>query len=80
MKSLNGFDAPVTLKEYPVFKQPRESSGSTLLTFDNEGVLWVTMSYSHAFGSTSLSDMMPFSFKVESLSSFEMGSCELSEI
>ena len=37
-----------TIKEYPVFNQPRgQSSGPTLLTFDNKGVLWVTMSYSH---------------------------------
>jgi streptogramin lyase len=37
-----------TIKEYPVFDQPRgQSSGPTLLTFDNKGVLWVTMSYSH---------------------------------
>jgi streptogramin lyase len=37
-----------TIKEYPVLEQPRgQSSGPTLLTFDNKGVLWVTMSYSH---------------------------------
>lgn len=37
-----------TIKEYPVFEQPSgQSSGPTLLTFDNKGVLWVTMSYSH---------------------------------
>jgi virginiamycin B lyase len=36
------------IKEYPVFEQPRgQGSGPTLLTFDNKGVLWVTMSYSH---------------------------------
>ncbi len=36
------------IKEYPVFEQPGDqSSGPTLLTFDNKGVLWVTMSYSH---------------------------------
>jgi streptogramin lyase len=36
------------IKEYPVFDQPRgQSSGPTLLTFDNKGILWVTMSYSH---------------------------------
>jgi streptogramin lyase len=36
------------IKEYPVFEQPRgQSTGPTLLTFDNKGVLWVTMSYSH---------------------------------
>lgn len=36
------------IKEYPVFEQPGgQSSGPTLLTFDNNGVLWVTMSYSH---------------------------------
>jgi streptogramin lyase len=36
------------IKEYPVFEQPRgQSSGPTLLTFDNKGILWVTMSYSH---------------------------------
>lgn len=37
-----------TIKEYAVFEQPKgQSSGPTLLTFDNKGVLWVTMSYSH---------------------------------
>jgi streptogramin lyase len=36
------------ITEYPVFEQSKgQSSGPTLLTFDNEGVLWVTMSYSH---------------------------------
>lgn len=36
------------IKEYPVFEQPgRHTSGPTLLTFDDKGVLWVTMSYSH---------------------------------
>lgn len=36
------------IKEYPVFEQTRgQSSGPTLLTFDNKGILWVTMSYSH---------------------------------
>jgi virginiamycin B lyase len=36
------------ITEYPVFEQSKgQSSGPTLLTFDNKGVLWITMSYSH---------------------------------
>jgi virginiamycin B lyase len=36
------------IKEYPVLEQPGgQTSGPTLLTFDGNGVLWVTMSYSH---------------------------------
>ena len=36
------------IKEYPVFEQTKgQDGGPTLLTFDNKGVLWVTMSYSH---------------------------------
>lgn len=38
----------VVLSEYSVFEQPTgQSSGSTLLTFDTTGVLWITISYSH---------------------------------
>jgi streptogramin lyase len=36
------------ITEYPVFEQSKgQSGGPTLLTFDNKGILWVTMSYSH---------------------------------
>jgi len=37
------------ITEYPVLEQSKgqSSGGPTLLTFDNKGVLWVTMSYSH---------------------------------
>lgn len=46
--SENNNSSSNTIKEYPVFEQPGgQSSGPTLLTFDNKGVLWVTMSYSH---------------------------------
>ncbi|MGH9976342.1 MAG: virginiamycin B lyase family protein, partial [Nitrososphaeraceae archaeon] len=50
MQSINNSknNSSNVIKEYPVFEQPGDqSSGPTLLTFDNKGILWVTMSYSH---------------------------------
>src|SRR6266487_2600412 len=34
--------------EYPVTGPVGQDSGPTFLTFDNKGILWVTMSYSHS--------------------------------